>query len=359
MRQATCCQCGLTTTVRSFYAMDGKTYCEPCVWKAAREAKESGKPANYVPLPDNSICARCGAYSGDNAYHALVGNAPLCGACSTQIADWPYPSWLKISLATLLVLLVVGLLHGRKYFHAGRTMYQGERLVEQGQYAKAVPLLQETVRIAPQSDKAVILTAKAALLSGEYEIAQKAIQGHNGGHFNDPGADFREVEQIWDRATRALKEADQAVKVQAQEGKAADAARMMHEAAAAYPEAPGLAMLAEAFDEGAAYERRDYDGFVAIAQKQYNEHPGTQTAAALASALACKYAASGDPTYRARAEQMLETAIKDAQSNPAAAKDFQEYVDRTRYRIDSRQIISKQEYDRRFAKGQPQAPKAD
>jgi tetratricopeptide (TPR) repeat protein len=339
--------------------MDGKTYCEPCVWKASREAKEAGRTADYVALQDHSICARCGAYSGDNADHPIVGKLPLCGACSAQVVDWPYPSWLKISLAALLLLLVIGLLHGRKYFHAGRALYQGERLVEQGQYAKAVPLLQETISIAPGSDKAVILTAKAALLSGQFDVAQKALQGHDGGHFKDTGEDFREVEQIWNRATRALKEATQAAKLEGQEGKAAEAARMMHEAASTYPEAIGLTTLAEAYDEGAAYERRDYDEFVAIAQKQYNKYPGTQTAAALASALACKYAASGDTAYRTQAEQMLDTAIKGAPSDPAQAKDFQEYVARTRYRIDSRQIISKQEYDRRFGKLQQQAAKAD
>ena len=67
MRQATCCECSLKTTVRSFYAMNGKTFCEPCVWKASREAKEVGRPAEYKALEDHSICARCGAYSGDSA----------------------------------------------------------------------------------------------------------------------------------------------------------------------------------------------------------------------------------------------------------------------------------------------------
>lgn len=69
-------------------------------------------------------------------------------------------------------------------------------------------------------------------------------------------SDFHEVKVIWDRATRALNEADQAVKLASQEGHAAEAARMMHEAAATYPEAVGLTVTAETFDEGAAYERR-------------------------------------------------------------------------------------------------------
>jgi hypothetical protein len=66
MRQGTCCQCGPTTSIRSFYSLNGKTYCEPCVWKAAREAKEAGQSCEYVAFENHSICGRCGAYSGDS-----------------------------------------------------------------------------------------------------------------------------------------------------------------------------------------------------------------------------------------------------------------------------------------------------
>src|SRR3954469_11107897 len=163
MRQAACNECGLTATVRSFYTMDGKTYCEPCVWKCSKAAREAGRAAEYLPLQDNSVCGRCGAYSGDAADHPVVGKLPLCAGCASQVANWPYPGWLKISMAALLVLLTAALFQGRSYFHAGRTMYIGERLVDEHQYERALPFLKETLRVAPQSDKAVLLTAKAAL----------------------------------------------------------------------------------------------------------------------------------------------------------------------------------------------------
>jgi tetratricopeptide (TPR) repeat protein len=351
MRQGTCCQCGLTTSIRSFYTMNGGTYCEPCVWKAAREAKAAGRPTEYVAVPDHSVCARCGAYSGDTADHPLVGKLPLCGTCAPQVANWPYPSWLKTSLAVLMVLLAFALLHGRQYFHAGRAMYMGERLVEERQYEQALPYLQQTLQIAPDSDKAALLAAKAALLSGNVEVAQKALDGHDGGHF-EVNDDFRDVETIWNRATGALKEADQAYKLGSQEGHTAEAAQMMHEASAAYPEAAVLAFMAETFDEGAAYERKDYDGFLAIARKQWKEHPGANTSATVASALACKYAVTGNPTFKQEAEEMLEAAKKQTQGDRAQEKIFAEYVERIHYRIESRQIISQQEFDRRFRSGQ-------
>jgi tetratricopeptide (TPR) repeat protein len=329
--------------------MNGETYCEPCVWKAAREAKQAGRAAEYTAVPDNSVCARCGAYSGDTADHAVVGKLPLCSTCAPQVTDWPYPAWLKWSLACLVLLLLLALVDGRRYFHAGRAMYIGERLVEQRKYEEALPYLQEALRIAPNSDKAVLLTAKAALLSGEYDIADKAIQGHNNGHFDDANSDaFKEVDQIWNRASSAVEKAVQASKLEAQEGHAAEAAGLMHEAANLYPEARGLAINAETFDEGAAFERKDYDGFLAIAQKQWKEHSGPSTAAAVASALACKYAVSGNPEYRKQSEDMMETARKGVQGSAEGEKEFQEYAERILYRLDSRQIIDKPEYDRKF-----------
>lgn len=356
MRQATCCQCGLTTTVRSFYSMNGETYCEPCVWKTAREAKESGKPAEYVALQDNSICARCGAYSGDSSDHPMVGTMPLCGNCVAQVSHWPYPTWLKASLAALLLLLVVALLHGRRYFHAGRTMYIGEHLIEENQYEKALPYLQETLRIAPESDKAVLLTAKAALAIGDVFTAQQALKGHNGGYFEDSSKpEVQEVKQNWDRAMRAFEEAQKASKLAQEDGHAAEAAKLMHDAASLYPEAKGLAIAAQIYDEGTAFEAKDYDAFLTIAEQQWQQFPGSSTAAGLASALACKFAVTGDPAYRQRAKEMLEMSRRKLGNDPAELQSFQEYSERIHHRLDSREIISKAVYDSRYRKAPTQA----
>jgi hypothetical protein len=305
-----------------------------------------------MPLINKSICARCNTYIGSSTDAVQIGSLRFCAACGPLIKDWDYPQWLKMSLAALLLLLVVALAHGRKYFHAGREMYIGERLVTKGRYAEALPHLQETLRIAPASDKAVLLAAKAALLSGDVASAAKALQGHNGGYFEDANKpEFREVDSLWKRASGALEKADQANKLEQQDGKEMEAARLMHEAATMYPELPGLAFAAESFEEGVAFVRKDYDAFLAIAQKQWKEHAIAQTAAALASALACKFAITGDSSYRQQSEEMLEKARQLAQGNAESLKVLDEFEERNRYRLESRQIISKAEYDRRFRSG--------
>jgi len=349
MRQGTCCECGLTTTIRSFYSFTGKTYCEPCLWKASQQASEKGEPSEYISLLDNSVCARCGSSSGDTEDYPTIGRLPLCPTCASQVTNWPYPTWLKASLAVLLALLAVALVHGRRYFHAGRSMYQGERLVEQQKYEAAIPYLREALQVAPGSDKAALLEAKAALKVGDVEEAQKTLKGHNGGHFEDEqDPRFLEVRGLWERALQAVDKAERASKLAEQPGQSAEAARLMHEAASVYPEASGLAISADLLDEGAAFERKDYDAFVAVTQKEWKERPGPDTAASLASALACKYATTGNVGYRQQSEEMLRKADQMTQGNIQAMKSFEEYAERIHYRLVSREIIDKPEYDRRF-----------
>ncbi|HKW34282.1 MAG TPA: tetratricopeptide repeat protein [Candidatus Acidoferrum sp.] len=349
MSESNCTLCGKSFSVRSLYDLNGAAYCVSCVQDAARQAKERGQPSAFVPLINKSICARCNTYIGSAPDAVQVGALRFCAACGPLIKDWDYPQWLKMSLAALLLLLVVALAHGRKYFHAGREMYVGERLVAKGRYTQALPHLQETLRIAPNSDKAVLLTAKAALLSGDVETADKALQAHSGGHFEDANnADFKEVESLWNRATGALTKAEQAAKLEEEEGKEIEAARLMHEAATAYPEAPGLAAAAEYYDSGAAFARKDYDSFVAITRKQWNGHSSAATAAGLAGSLACEFAVTGDSSYRQQAEEMLAKAQQMAQGDADALKNLEEYLPRIRYRLDTRKIITKKEYDRRF-----------
>jgi tetratricopeptide (TPR) repeat protein len=306
--------------------------------------------------PEAVKCARCGVLVGDGFVRAAQPN--LCSACRQLVNDWPYPQWLKASLVVLLVLLGVALIHGQKYFHAGRTMYQGERLVEEKRYAEALPYLKQTLKIAPRSDKAVLLTAKAALLTGDMETASGAFEGHDGGRFeNGKDSEFLEVSAIWHRCVEAMKKAQAAAKLVSEDGHYVEATRMIHEAAAQYPEMPSLRLAQEYYDAGLAFEQKDYDKFLAISEKAWNDHPDAESASGMASALGCKYAVTGDQSYRQRSEQMLQEAIKMAKDNPEELKSLNEFSERNKYRLETRVILTKIEYDKRFRSGSAQATK--
>jgi hypothetical protein len=195
MRRATCPQCGVSGPLQTYFAHNNQIYCRNCADLLKFDTVPGAKPAALV---DPTICTRCGTDNGDSEYPRL-GALPFCHTCHTYVEANPYPVWLKAGLAALLALLVVALVHGRRYFSAGRQMYIGEKLVEEGKYAGAIPHLKQTVQIAPGSDKAVLLLAKAALLSGDPKTASDAVPGHNDGYDFEQDSELQEVEKLFAR----------------------------------------------------------------------------------------------------------------------------------------------------------------
>jgi tetratricopeptide (TPR) repeat protein len=296
-----------------------------------------------------SICARSNTYSSGLIE---VGQLRFCEPFATLAQDWPYPQWLKASLAGLCLLLVFALLHGKTFFEAGKNLYRGEQLVEKGQYSQSLKYLKETLRIAPESDKGVLLTAKAALMSGDVNTAQKALNDHHAGKFedaNDPV--FQEVQTLWNRAVAAEDKLDKAAKLYGQPGHDAKAAALVHEAANLYPQLPNLQFAVDTIDEAMAFDNKDYDQFLRPAKKEWDMQHSYANTAALASALACKYATTGEMVFWQQSEEMLQKAKELIGNNKEEGAVFNEYSERIRYRLDSRKIIDKAEYDQKFRKG--------
>jgi hypothetical protein len=352
MGEIKCSECGQVATAANAYQLNGRLYCANCTKSAIEYAKSSGQAVEIVRYVDKSVCSRCSTYVGESGAHLEVGSLRFCQPCATLVQDWPYPQWLKLSLAGLLLLLGISLLHGKKYFEAGKNLYRGEQLVEQHKYAQALPYLKETLKIAPESDKGALLAAKAALLSGDLESAGKALQGHNDGNFEDGNdSQLLEVKALEDRVGKALENLEKARKLAEQPGNEAEIARLIHEAASNYPELPNMSRAVDSADQGVAFASKDYDRFVRLAQQDWDTLGTSSTAAALSSALACKYATTGDATFRQRSEEMLTKAKELAGDDKDSEAEFQEYAERIRYRLESRQIIDKWEYDKKFRQG--------
>ena len=355
MNQVSCQECSRSLSSREAYELNAKIYCGACAKAAVERAKAAGQPVQVTRYVDKSICARCNTYIGEGGGVA-AGPARLCLPCSELVQNWPYPRWLKLSLVGLLSLLAFALIHGRKYFQAGKDLYRGEQLVEQGKYQQALPFLKATLKIAPDSDKGALLTAKAALLCGDVQTAAQALMGHEGGRFeNSEKPEFQEVNELWKRANSALEQLEKAAKLEEQGGNEAAAAKLAHSAASLYPQLQHMDVILAQFDEGVAFVERDYDAFLSLAEKVWKLTPVSSSASALSSALACKYAVSGDATYRQRSEEMLAKAKELAQGNKENLDSLAEYEERIRYRLETRQIIDKFEYNRRFRSGKSAA----
>jgi len=190
------------------------------------------------------------------------------------------------------------------------------------------------------------------LLSGDPNTAYEAVKGHNNGVGFEQDSDFQEVDALFTRTKPAIEKANKAAELIQQTGKAEEADALMHQAAEAYPEMQALRDYLPYFDAGAAFERKDYDKLLEFSEEQLRLTPDSGSAAGgVAGALACKYAVTGDPAWKQKAEEMLEKAHQLSQKSAEEQKSFVEYAERTRYRLSSREIIDKNEYDRRFRAG--------
>jgi len=112
------------------------------------------------------------------------------------------------------------------------------------------------------------------------------------------------------------------------------------------PDVDNLRDLHRQAEIAVAFESAEYDTFLAKAKEDLATQPDyPRTVAQVASALACKYAVTGEENYKAEATETLDKARALAGSDDA---DFKECEERILHRLRTRDIINRKEYDRRF-----------
>ncbi len=350
MRLAKCKACGFSHPFNSLYRYQDELYCEPCAQKLHDQAAAAEQAIQFEAVADPTVCFRCGSDNGSVEFPAVAG-VHACPACTAALYNRPFPSWLKAALAVLLALLGYSLVHGARYFNSGRQLVAGERLLAQQRYAEAVAPLEQVVQAAPVCEKCILLLGKALFLSGRPDRAWQELQKHNNGQFKE-SRHTKEIDPIARRAADALDKSAQARQLY-DEKKYDEAVARLREAEQLYPELPGWQDGIIQVEVGAAFERKDYDAFLRLAEDYWKRNPQSAMAAAqVASARACRYAVSGDSSLSARAEEMLGTA-RGLATSAEEQQQFQEYDERIRHRLRTREIIEKDEYDRRY---RPQPP---
>lgn len=345
MRKVTCQSCHAEQPISGFFRVNGTLLCEPCANKSVADLQAKSQPLEVTREIDPTICNQCQTDYGRTGL-PLVGGLPFCDNCRQALYNRGFPAWLTASLAGLLVLLGVALWHGSAYFKAERSLILGERALGERRYVEAAAHFEEVLKMSPKGQKGVLLTAKAYLLAGDIEKGQTAI---NRRETFEQDALFREVNALWSRAFDAYDKAKRASQLRT-DRKFEEAAKVMREASREYPESTDLAVAADLYDGGAAFQSKDYERFWEFTKAAMAREPDDpNTVATAASALACKYAVTGNPEFRAQSEEMLAKA--KALATDAEDKEwYEEYAERIQHRLESREIIEKEEYDRRFRK---------
>jgi predicted DCC family thiol-disulfide oxidoreductase YuxK len=200
-----------------------------------------------------------------------------------------------------------------------------------------------------KSEKAELDKIRLEFLKGNWKQAFTMLQPYASKPFAR-GSLGEEVNRVATRVNSALKKAQRAGEL-FDGGQHEAGANLMDEAAREYPENRHLRFTADYYEGTVAFDRKDYDMYLRLAEESARQNPGGPTAAVwLANARATKYAVSGNPDDKVRATEAIGMAEGLARSAVGADnKEVTATLDRIRFRITSREILSPEEYERRRA----------
>ncbi len=255
---------------------------------------------------DPRVCQRCG--KEHNATLPTISTLHVCSDCAAIMTDYPFPRWVKWSAAGLLALVLFSAVGNARFVRAVFESRGAMAALHQGEWRKAEELARAAAAHVPEDPSLGVLAdyvnGVAALYEGRYEEAVAGLQ-------------------------------------------AAD--EVLHENFGTW------LMLRQALI-GRAFDNADYDTFLMVSREIAERYPEAEFAQmGVASAYACQYAISGDEGLRAQALQWLDKARSMPPENAAASA---EYEQRIMHRLDTREIISRDEFLRRFPGGWPEEKEA-
>jgi hypothetical protein len=303
VRQVTCSRCGATLPRSDAFELGSRVFCEACARQESAEADPHDTSVGPIrSLTDPTVCGRCGTDWGSAELPPVAG-IPMCAPCAEAVRSRRFPSWLPLSLAGLALLAAFSLWHHRRFLLGYVELVRAHQAVSRADLAAAMRELGAAARHVPEAEE---LGATLAFLQGISLL----------------GAD-----------------------------KSAEAVPLLTRAHRTYPQDRNMESVLRQAEASAAFDVHDYALFLEKEKAGAALDPADATAAAgVASALACQYAVSGDEDLKAAALAQLKKAAALAKGDRAS---FEEYEARILYRLETREIITRTEYARRFPDGRP------
>lgn len=338
MKQLRCKSCGKDFPMNKTFTVFDTIVCEPCgqAEVARRNLPQIPKGAVRRNL-DSTVCSKCGA---DNSPRDLdqVAGRPLCPSCAAAFRKYPFPAWVKLAFLAMFLLTGAEMVRNARLFQAYFEFRGIEKATKAGNLEKASALATAAAGHVPESK---FLYGQAKFLEGiklmQLQRPSEALPLLYQSRATASGQDQEAIDRMIGIA--------QVEELLAQD-KSAEALASIAQLRRSYGDDHTLEALQRSAEIGAAFDSKDYDKFLTLARRDADQDPGSTTAwAQVASAFACKYAVTGQETYKSEAMKYLAKARELAGE---AMADFKEYEARILYRLQTREIINKAEYDRRL-----------
>ena len=302
MIRTVCERCSQEFPMNETIKLKDQVVCLKCGEAIVEELTEKEKELDLAKLierqVDPTICVFC-EHDNDETELEKVAGLPACPRCEQNLRRRPFPLWVKIALFIVLALTAFSLVRNRRFFFGYRAMKKSFRAAAKGDFTAAAHLMESAQSHVPES--------RALHISACY---------------------FR------------------AVSIIRSDGDCTEAIRLLEP----YRQFFGAAMIDPLLDTArmsVAFYNKDYDRFLKLALASLRKEPKNPLQhARVASAYACKYAETGDDRYKRESLAYLKKAEK--LTTPEMRLPFKEYHDRILHRMETREILSRKEYYKRF-----------
>jgi hypothetical protein len=303
MRQLLCEHCEQAMPMNDMVKVFGSLLCKNCGEKeVALHPEHEVTSVDVARLIDPTICRNCGSDQGNRVLPTING-LPVCNPCEQKYRRRPFPLWIKASLVAMLAMAVFTFIYNWRYFAGYIEINQAFRAFSNRDIARAAESMTSAARHVPEDTS---LSVWADYLNGIHLITQ-------------------------DRATEAVS--------------------LLQNCVNRFPSNSELRQGANLYllqaEASAAFDKKEYDTFLAKENELLALQPKDEMSlASVASAYACKYAVTGTDAYKQNALRYLQQAQEQSKDS-----NLDEYRQRILYRLHTREIIDKKEFDRRFPDG--------
>ncbi len=298
MQKAVCSSCQKEFPKNNTYLIKDGVFCEACGNEFLNKNKDTPQES-IIRQMDNTLCFTCSKDNGNVRFMEISG-IPLCPKCTAIARNRPFPKWIKISLATVILLVIFSFIWNLRFIEAYFSLKQSHKAIAAGEIEKVVDLVNKASQKVPEGKDLKVLSAYyTGILALKNDDNEKALN-------------------LFESCRETIP-ADHLDPLIAQ------------------------AMI------GYAFNNKDYDAFLAISKELSGKNPArVRYKAQLASAYACKYAVTGDQQYKDAALACLA----DVDKMPAEVSERDpDYKQRILYRLQTREIISTEDFYKKFRNG--------
>ena len=130
MNQLRCEVCGKIFPMNGMLKASDRYYCEDCI-EAAFQDPDHPLEGEVERQVDPTLCARCGFDNGSTSLDVIAG-LPVCRQCEDFFRNRPFPRWIKLSFAALIILVVFSISWNLRFIQAYREMKTSYKFLNTG-----------------------------------------------------------------------------------------------------------------------------------------------------------------------------------------------------------------------------------